>query len=233
MFDLRLAFAAFALLALAFPAAGPTAVFAADDAAHAEAADHGEGHEDAEVHGDAEHAEAHGVEGHGDEAMPPILSYDPGAAVVNLAIFLGTFLILAKFVWPVILGGLKAREDKIASDLEQAQAANQQAEARLAEYEQKVAQAASEAQAVLAEARRDAEASAAKIVEEAKADAKRQADRALADIETAKKVALADIASQTSALAIGVAKQVVGRELKAEDHAELIRNALEQVPSKN
>ena len=45
--------------------------------------------------------------------------------------------------------------------------------------------------------------------------------------------ALAEIAEQTSALAIGVAKQVVGRELRPEDHADLIRNALDQVPSKN
>ncbi|MEM6473867.1 MAG: F0F1 ATP synthase subunit B [Planctomycetota bacterium] len=176
-------------------------------------------------------ADDHGAGDH--TTTPPILSFDPGSAAVNLAIFLLTFGVLAKFVWPVILNGLKAREDKIRSDLEDAKAANEKAEARLAEYEQKVSDAASEAQAVLAEARRDAEASATKIVDEAKADAKRQADRALADIETAKKVALSEIAEQTSSLAIGVAKQVVGRELNADDHSELIRKALDQVPSNN
>jgi len=186
----------------------------------------------------AEEAEAttveHDVADHeGDEAMPPILSFDPGAAAANLAIFLGVFGILAKFVWPVILGGLTAREKKIAEDLESAQATNVKAEATLAKYERQVEEVASEAQGILSEARRDAEANAVKIVDEAKADAKRQGERALADIETAKKVALADIAGQTSSLAMGVAKQVVGRELKAEDHAELIRNALDQVPSKN
>lgn len=175
----------------------------------------------------------HEGDGHGDDTMPPILSFDPGAAAANLAIFLGVFGILAKFVWPVILGGLTARENKIAGDLESAQATNVKAEATLATYEKKVEEVASEAQGILSEARRDAEANAVKIVDEAKADAKRQGERALADIETAKKVALADIAGQTSALAMGVAKQVVGRELKAEDHAELIRKALDQVPSKN
>lgn len=181
-------------------------------------------------------AETEGVAGHEDvqhAVLPPILSFDPGAAVVNLVIFLGTFLILAKFVWPVILGGLTAREGKIASDLQGAQAANRKAEAVLADYEGKVQEVANEAQGILAEARRDAQVNATKIVDEAKADAHRQGERALADIETAKKVALSEIASQTSALAIGVAKQVVGRELNAEDHAELIRKALEQVPSKN
>lgn len=185
--------------------------------------------EEVAVHVDHDDADA----AHAEEAMPPILSFDPGAAVANLAIFLGVFAILAKFAWPVILGGLKAREEKIASDLSEAQAANQLAAAKLAEYEQQVQQAATEAQGILAEARRDAQSNAVKIVEDAKADAKRQGERALADIETAKKVALSEIASQTSALAMGVAKQVVGRELKADDHADLIRNALDQVPSKN
>ncbi|WP_372895082.1 F0F1 ATP synthase subunit B [Stieleria sp.] len=188
------------------------------------------------VRADEVAAESHEGEVHGDgahEALPPILSFDPGAAVINLAIFLGTFAVLAKFVWPVILGGLKAREEKIAGDLEQAQASNRKAEATLAEYQKKVQEVANEAQTILADARRDAQANATKIVEEAKADAQRQGERALADIETAKKVALAEIASQTSVLAMGVAKQVVGRELNPEDHAELIKKALEQVPSNN
>lgn len=220
----------FALMAVAvlFVSLGPIgtsgAVFAADEPGVATDGEGsgGEKGEESAGHETGEHA-----------TLPPILSFDPGAAVVNLVIFLGTFLVLAKFVWPVILGGLKAREEKIASDLQQAQSANLKAEQVLADYEKKVQDVATEAQGILAEARRDAQASATKIVDEAKADAHRQGERALADIETAKKVALSEIAGQTSALAMGVAKQVVGRELNAGDHAELIRKALEQVPSKN
>ena len=237
---LRLALAA---LAFAYLATGPVPGISPSTSVCAEEkSDSSEGDHDNTDEHDAgtETDHAHGEEGDGDhddhassEELPPILSFDPGAAIVNLAIFLCVFFVLAKFVWPVILDGLKAREDKIASDLAEAQAANEKAQGILADYEKKVAEASSEAQSILAEARKDAEINAAKIVEEAKADAKRQADRALADIETAKKVALSDIAGQTSTLAIGVAKQVVGRELKADDHADLIRNALDQVPSNN
>lgn len=215
---------AIAMFVLLFGMSGVARLASADEAATAATAD---------AEGEHDHEGAGHEEGEEHAAMPPILSFDPGSAVVNLAIFLLTFGILAKFVWPVILGGLQAREEKIRTDLEDAKSANERAEAKLAEYEAKVAEAATEAQAVLAEARRDAEANATKIVDEAKADAKRQADRALADIETAKKVALSEIADQTSAIAMGVAKQVVGRELKADDHADLIRNALDQVPSNN
>ncbi|MCL4154275.1 UNVERIFIED_CONTAM: hypothetical protein GTU68_019541 [Idotea baltica] len=201
--------------------------------------DHEDGdhdHKDGE-HAEGDHAEGaagHDDDGHGDHAeMPPLLSFDVGSAVCNLAIFLGVLAILSKFVWPAILGGLKAREDKINADLEGAQKANLEAKGLLTEYQSKLDDASAQVQGMLAEARRDAEASGARIVEEAKAEAQRQSERAVADIETAKKVALSDIAGQTSDMAIKVAKQVVGRELQAGDHAELIRQSLESLPSNN
>lgn len=193
------------------------------DAAHAAGDHNAEGDHDAE-HGD----------GHGDPpGTPPLLSFDIGSAIVNIAIFLGVFGILAKFVWPVILNGLKAREDKIHGDLEAAERANLEAKAVLADYQSKLDDAATQVQAMLADARNDAEANKQRIVEEAKAEAERQRERAVADIETAKKVALSELAGQTSDMAINVAKQVVGRELRPEDHADLIRQALDRLPSNN
>ncbi len=208
-----------------------------DDAKHEHKdGDHKDGDHDEEGdhNGDHDHdGDAHAKAGHDDDSLPPLLSFNPGSAFCNIAIFLGVFAILSKFVWPAILGGLTAREEKIHADLEGAEKANAEAQGLLAEYQAKLDDAASQAQAVLAEARRDAEASGAKIVDQAKAEAQRQSDRALADIETAKKVALSDIAGQTSNMAINVAKQVVGRELKESDHAELIRQSLDRLPSNN
>lgn len=184
----------------------------------AEVADHG-----GDSH-DADH-------GHGDH--PPLLSIDFGSAVINLAIFLGVFAVLAKFVWPVILGGLQAREEKIHDDLASAEKANADAKSLLTEYQAKLDEAANQVQEMLASARKDAEAAGQRIVDEAKSEAERQRERAVSDIETAKKVAISELAGQTSDMAIQVAKQVVGRELKAEDHAELIRQSLERLPSNN
>lgn len=184
--------------------------------------------DDTHVAGDAD---AHGAVD--PPGTPPLLSFDIGSAVCNIAIFLGVFAILAKFVWPVILGGLQAREDKIHSDLVAAEHANTEAKTLLADYQAKLDDATSQVQAMLADARKDGEATGQRIVEEAKSEAERQRERAVADIETAKKVALSELAGQTSDMAINVAKQVVGRELKADDHADLIRQALERLPSNN
>ncbi|MEM1069620.1 MAG: F0F1 ATP synthase subunit B [Planctomycetota bacterium] len=195
--------------------------------------DHSDGdHADGD-HADGDHADGdHAGGGHGHD-KPPLLSIDVGAAVINLAIFLGVFAILGKFVWPVILNGLQAREQKIQGDLQAAEQANQEAKVLLADYQSKLDDAATQVQAMLAEARNDAESNKQKIVEEAKEEAERQRERAVADIETAKKVALSELAGQTSDMAISVAKQVVGRELKPEDHADLIRQALDRLPSNN
>jgi F-type H+-transporting ATPase subunit b len=181
-----------------------------------------------DAHAEGDHA------GHQDPpGTPPLLQFDAGSAIANIAIFLGVFAILAKFVWPVILDGLKARESKIRTDLEAADRANQEAKALLASYQTKLDEAASQVQSMLAEARKDSEASGQRIIDEAKAEAERQRVRAIADIETAKKVAIADLAGQTSDLAMQVARKVVGRELKADDHADLIRQSLDRLPSNN
>ncbi|QDT03808.1 ATP synthase subunit b precursor [Rubripirellula lacrimiformis] len=194
---------------------------AAEHDGHAEGVGHGEsGHG-----GHGEHAEADGT--------PPLLTFDMGSAVCNLAIFLGVLAILSKFVWPVILGGLQAREDKIHGELEQAAKANAEAKALLDNYQSKIDEASTKVQTMLAEARKDSEAAGQRIVDEAKAEAERQRQRAVSDIETAKKVAIAELAGQTSDMAINVAKSIVGRELNPGDHAELIRQSLERMPSNN
>ena len=168
-----------------------------------------------------------------DHASTPLLSFDVGSAVWNLIIFLCVLAILSKFVWPGVLGGLQAREEKIREDLESAEKSSAEAKQMLSDYQLKLDEAASQVQTMLADARRDAEANGQKIVDAAKVEAATQRERALADIENAKKVAMAEMAGQTSKLAMQVARSVVGRELSADDHADLIRQSLERLPSQN
>jgi F-type H+-transporting ATPase subunit b len=198
------------------------------DASHDEA-----GHDGSE-HGNEHAGEDHSGSSHGEShELPPLLQIDFGSAVINLLIFSGVFLVLSKFVWPPILAGLQARETKIHDDLTAAEQANNDAKNLLGEYQSKLDEAANQVQEMLASARRDAESAGQRIVDEAKEEAVRQRERAVSEIETAKKVAISELAGQTSDMAIQVAKQVVGRELKAEDHADLIRQSLERLPSNN
>ena len=214
------------LSCLLFALAGvPSSAFAAVETVAVVDLDHADGDHDSHEHGDGVHADEAGV--------PPLLQFDFGSAICNLAIFLGVLAILSKFVWPVILGGLQAREEKIHGELAAAAQANADAKLLLADYQAQISEASTKVQSMLAEARKDSEASAGRIIDEAKAEAERQRERAIADIETAKKVALSDLAGQTSDMAINVAKAIVGRELNTGDHQDLIRQSLDRLPSNN
>lgn len=168
-----------------------------------------------------------------DASKSPLLSFDFGSAFWNLVIFVCVLAVLSIFVWPSVLGGLQSREDKIREDLESAEKANAEARAILAGYQSKLDEAAAQTQAMLAQARQDAEANGQRIIDQAKAEAAAQRERAVADIENAKNVAMAEIATRTSAMAMQVARGVIGRELSSDDHADLIQQAMQRLPSQN
>jgi F-type H+-transporting ATPase subunit b len=161
------------------------------------------------------------------------LTADPGAALWNLLIFIAVLFVLMKGVWPKILEGLIAREARIKDDLESADKANRDSQKLLDQYRQQLAAAASETQAILAQARKDAEATGQRLVEQARQEAQQQKERAVAEIVAAKKTALAEMAEQTTTVAVQMARQMIGRELKADDHADVVRQALQRLPSKN
>lgn len=181
-----------------------------------------------------ESSKAGAAAGHADDSdKPALLQFDAGSAIVNIAIFLGVFFILSKLVWPVILNALEARDSKIRTDLESAHQANVDAKALLGQYEAKLADASGQVQAMLTEAKKASELERQRIVGEARSECDAQRVRTLAEIEQAKKVAMSELATKTSDMALSVARRIVGRELKADDHAELIRQSLERLPSRN
>lgn len=165
--------------------------------------------------------------------MPPLLQFDAGSAIVNIAIFLIVLVVLSKFVWPVILNGLEQRDQKIRAELEGAHQANSDAKSLLASYQTQLAEASNQVQKMLADAKQSSEKERQRIVAEAREEAETHRKRTLADIDQAKKVAISELAEKTADMAISAARQIVSRELKADDHADLIRQSLEQLPSKN
>ena len=83
-----------------------------------------------------------------------------GTTVVVFVLFL---LLAMKFVWPHILKGLDQRDQKLRDDLEAADESRQQAKAALAEYEQELLSARTEAGAMISKARNDAKVAAEEL----------------------------------------------------------------------
>lgn len=154
-------------------------------------------------------------------------------AIATVIVFGLLLFGLTAVAWKPIMVGLEKREKGIADNIANAQKASEDAIAKLAEYEAKMASANQEAIQLLADARKDAEAAGQKLIATAQEEAARQRDRAVADIEAAKRVALSELANQSTEIAMSLAQRVVGREVKAADHQGLIQEMLANVPSQN
>jgi F-type H+-transporting ATPase subunit b len=151
-------------------------------------------------------------------------------SVVVFGLLFGGLYVLA---WKPISEGLATRERTIASQISEAKLAAEEAMAKLKEYDAKLQTAHAQSADLITQARKDAESAGQRIIAESQAEASRQRDRALADIESAKQGALSDIAGKSTDIAFALARRVVGRELKADDHKQLIADSLTKMPSQN
>ena len=151
-------------------------------------------------------AQAAMAEEHGDAPINP-LSGNLGNAIATLVIFVLVLVVLSKVAWKPILEGLQRRERFIRESLETAKRDREAAEARLHEYEQKLLAAREEASRIVDEGRRDGE----NVKRQIESDARAAGD---AMLERAKRE-------------IGVARDsILKRQVSAEDHAQLIQEAL-------
>lgn len=156
---------------------------------------------------------------------------DLGNAVWTLVIFLGLVFILGKFAWGPILDNLQKREEFIKSSLEEAKKDREAAEARLAEYEERLKEARAEATAIVEEGRRDSEVLRGRIEQEAREEAEKIRERTLRDIGIAKETAVKELYELSGQLATRIAARIVGRELRDEDHRKLIEDAISEMES--
>lgn len=167
---------------------------------------------------EAEHAEA---------GSPNLFAGDVGNAIWTLVIFLLVVFVLGKFAWGPILNTLQTRENFIREALEKAKRDREEAEARLRQYEEKLASARAEASAIVDEGRRDAEVVKRRVEADAKAEADKTIERAKREIQIATDTATKELYTLSAKLATQMAAKVVGRELSAQDHERLISEAIE------
>lgn len=156
-----------------------------------------------------------------------IFAGDVGNMVWTLVIFLLVVLVLGKFAWGPILSTLQARESFIHEALATAKRDRDEAEARLKEYEARLAQSRAEASAIVEEGRRDAVAVKHRIEEDARAEADKMIDRARREIQIATETATKELYQLSARLATEMAGKVIGRELTAQDHERLIAESLD------
>ena len=165
----------------------------------------------------------------GAEGESSIFAGDLGNVLWTLVTFGLVLIILGKFAWGPLLDMLQKREDFIRESLESAKKDRDSAEARLAEYEQRLVDARAEATAIVEEGRRDAEVLRQRIEEEARAESDKMVERAKREIGIAQETATKELHTLGGRLATEIAGRIVGRELSVGDHERLIKDSIEEI----
>ena len=146
--------------------------------------------------------------------------------------FLIVFFLLAKFAFPALKKGVKAREEKIRSDLEAAEKARQEAEDERAKYQASLADARGEANRMVEEAREAAERVRQETISRAESDAAEIRTRASEDIGLARDRAMADLRTQVADSSIELAEKIVERNIDRSTQEQLIESYISSVGNK-
>ncbi|MEM6794239.1 MAG: F0F1 ATP synthase subunit B [Acidobacteriota bacterium] len=165
----------------------------------------------------------------GEDVEMNVFGGDLGNILWTLITFGLVVFVLGKFAWGPLQDTLEKRESFIRDSLEQAKKDRESAEARLKEYEERLAEARAEATSIVEEGRRDAEVTRQRIEEDARAEADKMIERAKREIGIARETAVKDLYERSGLMASEIAGRIVGRELDAKAHEKLISEALSQL----
>lgn len=137
--------------------------------------------------------------------------------------------IIKKFLWDRVQAVLAERRGQVDTLYRDAEESRSEAEKSMLLYRNKLDQAGEEADAIIRQATERADRLSDEIVADAEkkaADAIRKAD---ADIELEKKKAMNELKDEISGISVQIAQSVVQREIKEEDHKELIDSFIDNL----
>lgn len=141
------------------------------------------------------------------------------------------FLIFGKKLWKALAQMLDDRADKVRAELEEASRLRVEAEAMLRDAEKRRSEALAEAKALIEGAQAEASRVAAAASAEAEAAAKRREQMAMDRIAAAEKAAVDEVRFAAVEIATSAARDVIAEELSADSDAQLIDQAIVQLPS--
>lgn len=129
--------------------------------------------------------------------------------------FGATALVLAVFAWPKILESLLEREKRIEKAVRSAEEKNAEAQNLMAQYEERLEEARTEAQKIIEEGKTEAEALKARFLREQSEEVEAMKAKALAEIDRAREEAVGDIQGGASDLSASIASTLIGKKVKA------------------
>lgn len=153
-------------------------------------------------------------------------------AIAAATVFLVVFLVLKTKAWGPILKGLQDRENKIKTDLENAERANADAQSNLKAYQAQLNDAAAEAKRIIDQARLDAAKLGAQLRDQTQSEITAMRQQVTRDIQAAKDQAVKQLVDEVGVLSTQIASQILKRQINPADQAQLVRESIEQYQGK-
>lgn len=149
--------------------------------------------------------------------------------IAQLVMFILFVAFCMKFVWPPIIGALEARKKQIADGLAAAERGKHEMELAAKRAADVLREAKEKASEIVA----NAEKRGVEIVEEEKNKARAEAERiitgAKAEIEQEVFRAKEQLRTQVSAVALAGAGKILGREIDAKAHNDLLEKLVTEI----
>jgi F-type H+-transporting ATPase subunit b len=158
-----------------------------------------------------------------------LITPNVGLMIWVLVVFIVVFLVLRKWVFPLIGQALDARALTISSDIDAAEKLRVDADAVLAEYRQRLVEARAQADEIISRARVAGDAHQKESIETARAERERLLEQTRRDVEAETRRAIDEIRSEVAALTVLATEKLTGKVLTGEDHKRLVEDALREL----
>ena len=158
-----------------------------------------------------------------------IISVNIWHIVISLCNLVLLYLILKKFLYKPVRKALAERQSAVDKQYEAAKEAEDIARENMEKWNKKIESAESESEKIIKQASVDAERRKAELIGDAKRQAEGIVRQAKEDAELEKKKAADDIKAEIVDVSMLISEKMIGRELKEEDHRELIDSFIDSI----
>jgi F-type H+-transporting ATPase subunit b len=152
-----------------------------------------------------------------------------GTFIVVLLAFLAVLGVIGRYVLPILNNALNERQDKIRGELEAADRAKSDAEEADVERRALLEEARTRAREIMSQAATAADQAKLKAEAEAQEIHDRIVRSAEAEVVIARQAAVEEVTARVGEIVLAAAERVIGREIQAADHRDLIDEAIAAV----
>ena len=162
-----------------------------------------------------------------------VISVNLWQILISLCNLVLLFLIVKKFFYKPVKAMLDSRKAKVEKDYADASEAKQKADETLSMYNEKLSHAKDESDAIIATAVENAKSREREIIDEAKNEAAGIVKKAQVNADQELKKARESIKDEIVEVSAQLTEKLLSREIKKEDHQNLIDSFIEEIGNDN